>query len=73
MKIIDMNANGDDRQEFDLANAEQVDAAMTHFNHLMSQGKFASVPEPGGQSGRKITEFDPTAETVIFRNQVVGG
>jgi hypothetical protein len=74
MVIIEMNRSGDDRHEFKVDTDEAaVVAAMTKFNELIGAGKFASVPGPDGSSGRLIREFDPTAETIIFRNQIIGG
>ncbi len=73
MQIIDMNRSGDTRQEFDMADSAQVELAMSEFSRLVEQGKFASVPSEDGHSGRMIREFDPSAKTILFRNQNVGG
>ncbi len=73
MQIIDMNRNGDTRHEFKVGDQAEIAKAMEVFNKLIGQGKFASVPAKDGGSGRLIKEFDPTAETIIFRNQNVGG
>lgn len=73
MQIIDMNRSGDTRHEFDVGKSEETEQAMKKFEELIGLGKFASVPAKDGHSGRKITAFDPTAETIIFRNQNIGG
>ncbi len=74
MQIIDMNRSGDTRHDFAIETDETAVAqAMEKFNELVGLGKFASVPGPGGASGHLIREFDPTAETIIFRNQIIGG
>lgn len=75
MQIIDMNRSGDTRHNFDVQSDDPVavKAAMEKFNELMGAGKFASVPGPDGSSGRLIKAFDPSAETIIFRNQIIGG
>lgn len=73
MQIIEMNRNGDDRQDFDLSDAAQVDAAMAHFAALVGQGKFAAAYDKGDTTGRAIKEFDKAAEKIIFRPQYIGG
>ena len=73
MQIIEMNRSGDERTVFDTADSEQVELAMEHFNALIGRGLFASVPSGDGHSGRAIKEFDPEAETIIFRTQYAGG
>lgn len=73
MQIIVMDNTGDTRHDFDVDNSTEVEKAMSRFNELIAQGKFASVPSNDGHSGRSIKEFDPTAEKIIFRNQFIGG
>jgi hypothetical protein len=68
-----LSKNGDDRLTWDKRFIEQVHEAREKFYELRKKGYFAYLPGLGGKPSKMITEFDPSAEEVIFHGMVAGG
>lgn len=76
LTFVEMNRNGDDRTQFDIATSDGVSAAMQRFAELVGQGKnIAYVPGDRGAPGRQVKKFEEigVAETVVFNPALVGG
>lgn len=75
MQFKVMSHRGDDRQQFDVANAEAVDQAMARFAELVGKGHVAVEPGPDGHGGKTLKALDPKRfpETVVFYPQLIGG
>jgi hypothetical protein len=68
-----LSQNGDDRLAWDKRFLDQVHQARDKFYELKKKGFAAFLPGAGGQPARMLTEFDPSAEEIIFRGMVQGG
>jgi hypothetical protein len=69
---IVMNNSGDSRFEFDQADSAAVAEAMERFDELVRRG-YTAAERTGPGTSRKVTEFDPTANEVLFMTRLVGG
>jgi hypothetical protein len=73
MQYMVMSRNGDDRQSFDMATAEGVDAAEKRFKELTGSGFRAAKMTSDGSPGTILKKFDATAEKVLFIPSLQGG
>jgi hypothetical protein len=67
-----LNRTGHTTVEWSTDLRDTVEEANRRFNELLAQGYTAFAMEDG-TSGRHITAFDETAETVILVPRMVGG
>lgn len=58
-------------REYDPTNEAEVEATKKAFDSLMSANMLAHTVEAGG--GETIRDFKPEAETIVVRQQLVGG
>jgi hypothetical protein len=72
--MVVLDQSGDSRHTWDRNNAVEVEEARAMFDRMTKERKYQawSVTRKGDKDQR-ITEFDPTAEKVIFAPALVGG
>lgn len=70
-----LDKTGDTRALWDSRNEEEVSAAKKQWDELVTKSKYFAYRAKGkkGEQGEKMTEWDPTAERIIYVKQNVGG
>jgi hypothetical protein len=68
-----MDRTGDTRTAFKVDDAVDARAAMARFAELTGKGYRAASMPAGGGPGTMLSEYDATAETVLFFPQIIGG
>lgn len=63
---------GHDEKAWDKSDPVSVKEAQARFNELTKRGYFAARQEADG-SHTQLREFDPEAETIVLRPQLIGG
>jgi predicted RNA binding protein YcfA (HicA-like mRNA interferase family) len=71
-KLEIMDHTGHTDKDWDKADQVSVKAAEARFNELTRKGYFAARQEPDG-SHTQLQTFDPEAETIVLRPQLIGG
>lgn len=71
--LVVLDQSGDTRHTWDRDNAEEVSEMRALFERMVKKGYQAWSVKRGGDKDRRITEFDPDAEKVIFAPALVGG
>lgn len=64
---------GDRRIVWRKESLSEINEAKKVFRDAIASGHLAYKAEPGGQKGKKISEFDPTAEEIVLMPLVIGG
>jgi hypothetical protein len=73
-ELIVMDRTGDTRMTFTPDDCAAVAEATERFNDLVGVKKYlAVVPGAGGEAGRILRAFDPTAEKIILNPPFIGG
>jgi hypothetical protein len=72
--MVILDRTGDTKHIWDKNNTIEVEAARQLFNTLVTEKRYQawSVSRKGDKD-RRITEFDPQAEKIIFAPALVGG
>jgi hypothetical protein len=71
--IVILDRSGDTRHTWDRRNADEVTEMRDLFDRMIKKGYQAWSVTRKGDKDRRITEFDPEAEKVIFAPALVGG
>lgn len=71
--LVVLDQTGDTRHTWDRNNADEVGVMRDLFNRLVKKGYVAWSVTSKGDKDRKVTEFDPAAEKVIFAPALQGG
>ncbi len=68
-----LGREGDVKQVWDPANADEVAAARRVFDDLRGKGFLAFAVKRAGEKGKQIREFDPDAGKIILAPPMAGG
>jgi len=68
-----LNHEGDKRLMWDPSNGEELKEAEATFDDYKKKGYMAYRVNKKGEEGAVIDSFDPSAERIIMRPQMVGG
>ena len=71
-RIMDKDA-GDLKVIWDPNNANETEAAEEQFDNLIAKNFSAFKVDKKGETGKKITKFDPDAGKIIMVPQITGG
>jgi len=71
--MVVLDTSGDTKHIWDRRNAEEVAEARSLFDRMKAKGFQAWSVTRGGDKDKRITEFDPQAEKIIFAPALVGG
>jgi hypothetical protein len=71
--LVILDRSGDTRHTWDRRNADEVAVIRDLFERMIAKGYQAWSVSQKGNKDRRIKEFDPTAEKVIFAPALVGG
>jgi hypothetical protein len=72
-KMNIMDRTGHSEVTWDPAKPVEVRAAKATFETLIAEGYSAFEIREDGESGKRITEFNPKAGKILMRPQLVGG
>jgi hypothetical protein len=71
--MVILDQSGDTRHTWDRSKPDEVAAMREIFDTMTDKGYVAWSVTRKGDKDKKITEFDPAAEKVIFAPALVGG
>ena len=71
MRIL--NAQGDEKVEWDTEVQETVETAASRFAELLLTGSIPIIPSHGGNAAKRLQEFDPNAERIVMIPPMQGG
>lgn len=71
--MVILDRTGDTKHIWDRNNATEVEAMREVFDTMTEKGMVAWSVTRKGNKDQRITEFDPTAEKIIFAPALVGG
>jgi hypothetical protein len=63
-----LSKNGDDRLTWNRRFKDQVEEARKKFYEMLGKGHVATRISSDGKEGRRITQFDPSAEEVLIKS-----
>jgi hypothetical protein len=72
-EMLVMSSEGDTKYAWDKRNADEVAVARETFDRFKRKGYAAFEQTRAGAQGRRLEEFDPEAEKVIFVPALQGG
>lgn len=71
--IVILDSSGDTKHIWDRGNADEVAEARELFDRMKAKGFQAWSVTRKGDRDRRITEFDPQSEKIIFAPALQGG
>ena len=71
--MVILDRSGDTKHIWNRNNADEVETMRDLFNRMIAKGMQAWSVTRKGDKDRRVTEFDPQAEKVIFAPALVGG
>jgi hypothetical protein len=71
--LVILDNSGDTRHTWDRNNPEEVEVIRDLFDRMIKKGLHAWSVTRKGDKDRRIREFDPSAEKIIFAPALVGG
>lgn len=71
--IVVLDRSGDTKHIWDRSSDIEVEEARSLFDRMKAKGMQAWSVTRKGDKDRRITEFDPQAEKIIFAPALVGG
>jgi hypothetical protein len=71
--MVILDSSGDTKHIWDRSSEVEVEEARGLFDRMIKRGMQAWSVTRKGDKDRKITEFDPEAEKIIFSPALVGG
>lgn len=71
--LVILDQTGDTKHIWDPSNADEVSEMRDLFNRMKAKGMQAWSVTRKGDKDRRVTEFDPQAEKIIFAPALVGG
>jgi len=71
--MVILDSSGDTKHIWDRSSEVEVEKARGLFDRMIKRGMQAWSVTRKGDKDRKITEFDPEAEKIIFSPALVGG
>ena len=72
LRIMDKDA-GDLKVIWNKDNVDEVEAAESQFDSLITKGFSAYKVDKKGEPGKMVTKFDPDAEKIIMVPKIMGG
>lgn len=71
--MVILDRSGDTKHMWDRSSEVEVEEARSLFDRMKAKGMQAWSVTRKGDKDRRITEFDPTAEKIIFTPALQGG